>query len=410
MINYKIFGCKVNKYYTDKWVNSKYLSDKKGVFVSSCVVTDNAKKKWIKFIKNEAIKLKNDEKIFISWCWVFDKWSKLETFFEIYPELCNIKEKIEILQEEPDKKEFLEEKINKLKSIYTKKFLIIQNWCDSFCSFCLTVQKRWKHRSRTKEDILKEILQFEQNWWKEIVLTWVNLWAWGLESTNDVWKSKLHILLQFILDNSNIKRIKISSLWPEFVNDELIKFFTHPRISPHFHFSLQSGSDKILKLMRRHYNSDKLRDIFKKIKQIKRSDNLDISIWADIIVWFPSETENDFLDTYNMVSDFGITKLHAFPFSAHKIWENVPARFFPNQIDENTKKERLKRLISLWDKIRNNFLSSQKWKIFEVLIESKSWNNFKWLTHNYIEVNEKNFEVYSWEIKKNEIVVGKFIW
>lgn len=411
MIKYKIFGCKVNKYYTDKWMNSKYFEQKSGIFVASCVVTDKAKKKWIKFVKNEATKLKDKDKIFISWCWVFDRGNKLEKFFEIYPELVYLKDKIELLWESPPSKEQdFEEKIQKLKTIYTKKFLIIQNWCDSFCTFCLTVKKRWKHFSRTKEDILKEILDFEKNWWKEVVLTWVNLWAWGLKSTNDIWKSRLHELLQFILDNSSIKRIKISSLWPEFVSDELIKLFSHPRISPHFHFSLQSWSDKILKLMKRHYDSKKLKDILKKVREVKRTDCLDISIWADIIVWFPSETEDDFIDTYNMVSDFKITKLHAFPFSAHKIWETVPAWFFPNQIDEKTKKSRLKRLIELWDKIRADFINSQKWKTFEVLVESKLWNTFKWLTHNYIEVNDKNFEVHSWEIKKNEIIIGKFIW
>ncbi len=461
-MQYKIFWCKVNKYYTDKWLNSSYLKDKQGIFVASCVVTDQAKRKWIKFIKDifkeykdlniwfsewklsesqsmigwvfdwakSNIKSENNKnwKVYISWCWAFKDWRAQEDFFELYPELKEFEEKIKILGEDPEEKKLeWKKQINFAKlspllqkkgtkdevQIYTKKFILIQGWCDSFCSFCLTVQKRWRHYFRAKEDIAEEIADFEKNWWKEVVLTWINLAAWGLDSTNpdispvnDIRqvKSKLAELLEYILQNTKIKRLRISSLGPEFVDEKLLKIFENKRIYPHFHFSVQSGSNNVLKNMKRHYSWDFMKNILLKLRNIKREDNVDISIWADIIVGFPGETENDFLETLDLIETCKITKVHAFPFSAHKLWENVPAWFYKNQIDDKTKKERMNRILELSDKIRNDFIKENIWKEFEVLIEVVDWNNWKGWTQNYIEANNENTKIISWNIKKNEII------
>lgn len=412
IMKYKIFWCKVNKYYTDEWLNSEYLSDKKWIFIASCVVTDNAKKKWIKFVKSELKSLKEDEKIFISWCWAFEWWEESKNFFDIYSDLSYAKDKIEILWESPNenKKDWNKNnQINKINlpkfgSIYTKKFIIIQWWCDSYCTFCLTVIKRWKHFYRSKEDIVDEITEFEYKWWKEVVLTWVNLWAWWVDNTNDFNNSKLSEILEYILQKTQIPRIRISSLWPEFVDQKVLDIFKNTRIYPHFHLSIQSWNTNVLKNMRRHYSWEYIRDLLDKIHNIKREDNVKISIGADLIVWFPGETEDEFLDTYNLVKDYNITKLHAFPFSNHSLWDKVPASFYPNQIDEKIKKDRLDRLLKIWEKVRENFINSQKWLSFKCLIETVKWNTFKWWSENYIEITEKNFEISSWNIKKNEII------
>ena len=306
-MQYKIFWCKVNKYYTDKWLNSEYLKHKNGIFIASCVVTDKAKRKWIKFVKDVVKDLNNSEKIFISWCWAFKNWKAQSNFFEIYPEIEYLKWKIEILWEKPQelKKEIInskenknkinfKEKLKKIPQIYTKKFLLIQGWCDSFCTFCLTVKKRWRHYFRDKQDIVDEILEFENNWWKEVVLTWVNLSAWWVKNTNDTWNSRFAELLQYILDNTIIPRIRISSMWPEFINNKCLEIFKKTRIYPHFHYSVQSGSTNILKKMHRHYNWEYIRNLLQKTKNLVREDGVQISIWADLIIWFPSETEKDF--------------------------------------------------------------------------------------------------------------------
>ena len=281
-MQFKIFWCKVNKYYTDEWLKSEYLKDKNGIFVASCVVTDKAKRKWIKFVKDEVKKLEWDDKIFISWCWAFKKWEAQDDFFDIYPELKEFEWKIMILWEKPeelkleiDSKTKKEEKkkvdFSKLKNftqkqIYTKKFLLIQWWCNSFCTFCLTVQKRWRHYYRDKDDIVSEITEFEFGWWKEVVLTWVNLSAWWLRDTNDVWQSRFAELLEYILEKTTIPRLRISSLWPEFIDDRCLEIFKNKRIYPHFHFSVQSGSSKVLKDMRRHYDWEYMRKLLEKTK------------------------------------------------------------------------------------------------------------------------------------------------
>ncbi len=445
-MQYKIFWCKVNKYYTDKWLNSDYLKDKQGIFVASCVVTDQAKRKWIKFIKDlfKSPPLtpplwgggQDNWKVYISGCWAFKDWRAQDDFFDLYPELKKFKNKIEILWEDPEEKKLeWRKQINFSKispllqrrgaggevlQIYTKKFVLIQWWCDSFCSFCLTVKKRWRHYFRAKEDIAEEIQDFIRNWWKEVVLTWINLCAWWLETTNPTLgrpvekieevDSKLSELLEYILENTDIKRLRISSLGPEFVDEKLLKIFENKRIYPHFHFSVQSWSTDVLKNMRRHYTWEFLKDILFRLRKIKREDWVDISIWADIIVGFPGETEENFQKTLDLILDCKITKVHAFPFSGHKLWENVPAWFYKNQIDEKIKKQRMNRILDLAEKVRNDFIKENIWKEFEILIE-QVWENWKWKgwTENYIEASNENIEIISWKIKKNEIIIWKLI-
>ena len=404
-MQFKIFWCKVNKYYTDEWLKSEYLKDKNGIFVASCVVTDKAKRKWIKFVKDEVKKLEWD-------------------FFDIYPELKGFEWKIVILWEKPeelkleiDSKTKKEEKkkvdFSKLKNftqkqIYTKKFLLIQWWCNSFCTFCLTVQKRWRHYYRDKDDIVSEITEFEFGWWKEVVLTWVNLSAWWLRDTNDVWQSRFAELLEYILEKTTIPRLRISSLWPEFIDDRCLEIFKNKRIYPHFHFSVQSGSSKVLKDMRRHYDWEYMRKLLEKTKNLEREDWVEVSIWADIIVGFPWETKDDFMDTYNLVKDWLITKVHAFPFSAHKFWESVPAWKFENQVSDLEKKDRMWDLEFIADSVRDDFIERNIWKKFEVLIEvvkEENWKiRWKGWTENYIEADDRTFEILEWEIKKNSIV------
>ncbi|MDD2907894.1 MAG: radical SAM protein [Candidatus Gracilibacteria bacterium] len=463
-MQYKIFGCKVNKYYTDEWLNSEYLRDKEGVFIASCVVTDQAKRKWIKFVKDvskeleqdylnfginegrlsesqfdnqigpisEGINLKNlnnhSPKIFISGCGAFKRGDAQEDFFEIYPDLKYLEGKIEILGEKPEelKKDIIDskeekkhkaynkldlnEKFKNIPQIYTKKFLLIQGGCDSFCTFCLTVKKRGGHYYRDKDDIVEEILEFEVSGGKEVVLTGINLSAWGLADTNQVGKSRFAELIEYILEKTTIPRIRISSMGPEFIDDRCLELFKNTRIYPHFHYSVQSGSSNILKSMHRHYDGEYMKKLLINTKNLKREDNVEISIGADLIVGFPGETENDFLETYNLVADGLITKIHAFPFSAHNLGESVPAGIFPNQIDDKTKKERMWKLEAIGDNIRDEFIERNIGKEFRVLIEVVKEENgkIKWKgwTENYIEADQNTFEIIEGKIERNNIVVG----
>lgn len=423
-MEFKIFWCKVNKYYTDKWLNSEQLQWKTGIFIASCVVTDKAKRKWIKFVKDtiSSWNISWEKKVYISWCWAFKSGKAQTDFFEIYPELETYKDTIIILWEDPDElnidqthtklsqktsREISAPKIKKIQNlsgIYTKKFVLIQWGCDSFCTFCLTVQKRWRHFFRSADDIVEEILEFELWWGKEVVLTGVNLSAWWLNTTNDITKSRFAELLETILEKTDIWRIRISSLGPEFITDECLELFKNTRIYPHFHYSVQSLSSQVLEDMKRHYDAGYMKNLLLKTRNLLRDDWVDISLWADIIVWFPWETEENFRETYEAIKEVWIQKIHAFPFSAHEMWESVPAWFFKNQVDEQTKKKHMKEITELWDNIREKFIESQKWKKLKVLIEfAKDWK-FKGWTQNYVEATHENFKISSGEVKKNEVI------
>lgn len=446
-MQYKVFGCKVNKYYTDRWLNSEYLRDKTGTFVASCVVTDNAKRKWIRFVKKELEHL-TEGKIFISWCGAFKDGKAQDNFFELYPELSQHSEKIEILDEAPaedswktslrdEEKQAMHEdfiqsetpqsskinlsKLNKLKQtqIYTKKFILIQWGCDSFCNFCLTVQKRGRHYFRAAEDIAQEIQDFEATWGKEVVLTGVNLSAWWLKNTHDVktfskdleknWErgegSKFSELLEYLLANTSIPRIRISSLGPEFIDDNCLKVFENERIYPHFHFSIQSWSSDVLKNMARHYDGEYIKRLLTKLRNIQREDNVALSIWADIIVGFPGESDENFRETCNLIQECNITKVHAFPFSAHTMGESVPAGKFKNQIQDSVKTERMNEIMNIAEWVRENFRKENKGKVLKVLVEKSSWTTWSGWSENYLEIDESNFETIAGIPKRNNIIV-----
>ena len=382
---YKIFGCKVNKYFLNQRLdyfhqNWNNLDDI--LLIATCVVTDRAKNKRVREIKHA---IQDWLKVAITWCWTFSRWNLAteSEFYSTYPELKQYSDKITLLPESPSKNWF-EYKIWWKSSVYTKHFLIVQNGCDNHCSFCLTVAKRWPHISRPLDEIIQEIHEIESQWWKEIVITWINLAARWCSNSTKPKETKFPLLLREILKQTSIPRIRISSMWPEYANDEFFEVVSDERILPHFHYSIQSFSDAVLESMWRHYSASELNEVLKKTRNLKKK-NL-ISIWADIIIGFPWETEQDFLNTYNWIEEFWITKLHAFPFSDHTQRENIPASFLPNQVDHKIKKEREIKLISKWDAIREKFIQSNKWTLHQVLIEERRNLKWRWWTENYIQV------------------------
>jgi MiaB/RimO family radical SAM methylthiotransferase len=402
-MQYKIFWCKLNKFYLNKRLNyfNQTFSDNSDKFLlTTCVVTDRAKTKRLKEVKQI---IKSWKKIYITGCGTLEKWKLIykSKFYNIYPELKEFKNQIYLLPEQPkinSSKIKLTKLIPSEKNIYTRKFIVIQNGCDNFCSFCLTVKKRGNHRNRPAKEIINEINDFQNSWWKEIILTWVNLAARWCKDTKKPSQSKFPKLLKAILTQTKIPRIRISSLWPEYLSDEFFKIISSKRFLPHFHISIQSFSDNILKSMNRNYNYQDLSSVISKFKKLKRSDKNQISIWADIIIWFPGETEGDFTETLENVKKFQITKIHSFPFSKHSKWETVPASKFKNQVDDKTKKERQKILLNLTDKIREKFILRNKNLHHNVLIEWFKDGKWHWRTWNYIQAN------LNWDFKRWEIV------
>lgn len=403
-MDYKVFGCKTNKYFAEKWLAHPHLDDKKGYFIASCVVTDRAKAKWVKHAIKKLKTLKDDEKLFLSGCGNIRDGVVDPKFYEIYHELENFREKIEILPEDPsdfvmsedEKKRMVLTKLRTLKSaakqLFTRKYVVVQTGCDNFCTFCLTVQARGRHKFCPLEEILDEIHTFVRAGGKEIVLTGINLGAWGAETSNNFKASQFLYLIRQILDQTDIERIRISSLGVEFFTDEIIELFKNPRIIAYVHLSIQSGSSKILKRMNRHYDGEKVRDTLEKLRSLKREDGVMLNIGADLILGFPGESDADFADTLALVNDFGITQLHAFPFSGHVDHYSVPAGSFPDQIPNHIAQARTKEILEDGQKQKKWLAEKTVNQKMKVLIEKISPDGkFFGSTENYLACNETNF-------------------
>ena len=290
-MQHKVYGCKVNKFYLNKRIAHLEATNQVNdnlFLVATCVVTDRAKMKWVKEIIEQA---KLGKHILIAGCGSITKGKATErsAFFAYYPELAPYQEQITLLAEDPLEEEselaFSFKMPNQ--KLRTKNYVIIQNGCDNHCSFCLTIFKRGAHRNRPLPEIIEEIKQIEAEGGKEIVLTGINLAAWGASNTRHTKESRFTELLEAILEQTTIPRIRISSLDPQYLDDRFFELMNNPRFCPHFHLSIQSFSDTVLKLMNRAYDSKKLDEVLKKLRNLNRPDAELVSIGADLISGFP---------------------------------------------------------------------------------------------------------------------------
>ncbi len=384
-------------------------------------MTDKAKAKWVKHAKKKLWELKTWEKLFLSGCGNIRDGVVDPKFFEVYDELTDYKDTIEILPEDPDdyavtteeRKAIMKTKIRSLrwlagKQLFTRKHIVIQTGCDNFCTFCLTVQARGRHKWRPKEEIVEEIRVFVEGGGKEVVFTGINLGAWGSDTSNNYQESKFVELVETVLSETTLERLRISSLGLEFCSDELIHLFENPRINAYAHLSIQSGSSSILQAMNRHYDGERVREVLQKLRNIQREDGVTLNIGADLIVGFPGETDTDFLDTLSLVRDFKITQLHAFAFSPHIDHYSVPAGIFPDQVPNHLAQSRLKQLLQAGKEAFDSLAKVNVWKELRVLVEKvPSLSEFSGWSENYLFCNEANFELFpGQEIKRGTIVKG----
>ncbi len=241
----------------------------------------------------------------------------------------------------------------------TRAFLKIQEGCNQYCSYCIIPYARGRIRSRLPENIYSEVRRLADNGFKEIVLTGIHVASYGVDI--DV---KLSEVLQKIHNIEGIERIRFSSLEPRIFTDEFIYIIKNlPKVCKHFHLSLQSGSDKILKRMNRKYTTYEYYDIVNKIRQ-----NLDRpSFTTDIIVGFPSESDEDYYDSVNFVKKIGFSQIHVFKYSKRS---GTPAAEFNDQVDEKIKSQRSLELINIANDIRQKYLSLWIGETLEVICES----------------------------------------
>ena len=258
----------------------------------------------------------------------------------------------------------------------TRTFLKVQDGCDYFCTYCTVPYARGRSRSNTIAQTLDVARQAIDSGAMEIVLTGVNVGDFG-KHQGETFLELLQALDAIHWDG----RIRLSSIEPELLNDEIIRFVSSSRhLMPHFHIPLQSGSDKILKLMHRRYS----RALFAQRIQTIREFLPFACIAVDVIVGFPEETEDDFLDTYHFLNDLEISYLHVFPYSQRP---GTPAAEMTNQTPPVQRKERSTILHRLSDEKKLQFIRKNIGRTEKVLFESDhSKGNMYGFTRNYLKV------------------------
>lgn len=395
-IQIETLGCKMN--FVDSERLAKELT-KKGfeisdqnpeiAIINTCTVTDTADRKSL----SKARKLqKTAKKLIITGC---SARAEKEAIKKLFPKAEVFENNLQILdyfeEIEADK-----QATSPFVSSRTRAFIEIQNGCDTYCSYCIVPFTRGRHHSRSADEIIAEIKQKEIEGFREIVLTGINLAAWGAESTNKPEGSKFASLLEQILKQTGIERVRISSVGAKFLNDDFFDVFHDERICAHLHISIQSGSDKILALMNRGHGSDDIRKVAEKAKKIRPLG----ALTSDFIVGFPAEMEQDFLASMQLAQDLKLSKLHVFPFSLRK---GTIAEKLEPKISEEIKKERAGELKKLGTKLRAKFIEKNLNQEAKVLFETEETG---W-TENYIKVKKagaKENEIIKIKLNKDNII------
>jgi threonylcarbamoyladenosine tRNA methylthiotransferase MtaB len=259
------------------------------------------------------------------------------------------------------------------RSARTRSFIRIQDGCNNYCAYCIVPLVRGREKSQPPDSVIAEIRQREQEGYREVVLTGTEIGRYHWEGLD------LRGLLDRILAETGIERIRLSSLQPQEVNNGLVRIWRDERLCPHFHLSLQSGSDSVLKRMGRRYNLAE----YAIAVDFLRSEIPAVAISTDIIAGFPGETEEEFRESSEFCRRLEFARIHVFPFSAR---EGTRAASFPGQISPATIRERSASLLnqaktSLCD-FNRGFLSQSRL----VLFEQKSAGLWTGLTDNYIRV------------------------
>lgn len=262
----------------------------------------------------------------------------------------------------------------------TRATLKIEDGCDRFCSYCIIPKARGRIRWKPIDDIKREVNALADNGYREIVLVGINLSAYGKGSDID-----LADAISVVSENEKIERIRLGSLEPDHITDELIeKMAKCEKLCPQFHISLQSGCDKILKKMNRHYTSDKYFTLCEKLRKSFKN----CTLTTDIMVGFPQETTEDFGITKQFAEKVGFEKIHVFPYSRRS---GTVADKMDGQIEKSVKTIRVAELSKIADKIRNEFLEKQIGKTLSVLIESRQSDGmYLGYTANYTPIKCKN--------------------
>ena len=358
--------------------------------INTCSVTENADKKCRRVVK-EALKYNSKAFVAIIGCYAQLKPEEIANIPGV-DAVLGASEKFKLLEliksfEKKDKAQVFAQEIEKAQDFNTsfslndrtRTFLKVQDGCDYTCSFCTIPLARGKSRSDTVANIVKAAEEVAASGVQEIVLTGVNIGDFGLIDGKR--KENFFDLVKALDKVEGIKRYRISSIEPNLLTDEIIEFVAKSyKFMPHFHIPLQSGNDKVLAKMRRRYKRDTYSSRVKKIKEVMPH----ASIGVDVIVGFPNETSERFLDTYNFINEMDISYLHVFTFSER---DNTSAPKMNESVPHKERNERSKMLRGLSEKKKRYFYEQNLNTTLSALFEnSEEDGKLYGFTNNYVKV------------------------
>ena len=384
-------GCKVNTY------ESEYLQDlfkRNGYTIASfddvadvyvintCSVTNGADAKSKKIIR-QAIRKNPNACVVALGCFIEANKDLEMDGLSIMVGNTNKTKVLDYIKEWNKEKKFLnkttESVTTKFESMElnnflgrTRAFVKIQDGCDNYCAYCIIPFVRGHCRSKDFDTVIKEIISLTANGYKEVVLTGIHTGSYGIDNN----ESFAH-LLEEICKIPGLERLRISSIEVTELNKEVLDVIKNNKvIVDHMHIPLQAGSEHILKLMKRKYNKKQFKSKIDELRSIRP----DINITTDVIVGFPEETEEDFVEGMEFIKELGISKIHVFPYSRRKgtVADTMP------QVNESIKKDRVNRLLELSKELEILYMEKHIGKKDTVLIETNRDGYSVGHTGNYL--------------------------
>ena len=357
--------------------------------INTCSVTENADKKCKQLVKR-AKKINPDSFVVIVGCYAQLKPTEIAQINGVNMvlganEKFNILEHLDKIDQNSNETVVSFDNIKETKEFVpsysfgdrTRSFLKVQDGCDYFCSFCTIPLARGKSRNATIEETVLEAKKIAETKIREVVLTGVNIGDFGQGGDEDFYQ-----LIQALDQVDGIDRYRISSIEPNLLSNEIIDFCLSKsqRFVPHFHIPLQSGSDRILKLMRRKYERSLYAERVQQIKCLRS----DACIGVDVIVGFPGETDEDFMETIDFLKELDVSYLHVFTYSERA---NTGAPKLGEAVPMDVRRERSKQLHLLSDRKKRQFYQENIGSVRTVLFEQEEDEGIMYgFTENYVKV------------------------
>lgn len=391
-IAFKTIGCRLNQYETDALASrfgesgfhiSKFEDEADVYIINTCTVTNQSDQKSRNLI-SQATRKKKGAIVVVTGCLVNNYKEELQKRQEITYLIDNSRKSAifslidahfkgeTIHPDELNPDQFGYNPANK--TFHTRSMIKIQDGCDNFCTFCIVPKVRGRAVSRTVDDILENIRRVLDYGYKEIVVTGVNIGRYSHEGTG------FENLVEKILDLEGDFRLRISSMEPDGFGDGFFDLLKHPRMTPHLHLCLQSGSDKILQKMKRMYS---VRSYLSMVEKIWSSIP-DFNFTTDIMVGFPGETDDDFQKTCNVVKNVGFSHIHTFKYS---IRNGTRAEKMAGQIPDKIKSGRSATIRKLSDQLKLIYRSSFIGNSQRVLVEKVHGERGSGYGQHYIPVS-----------------------